>query len=230
MTEPARRWPGRHVVIFGQRSVQNLLVAGLINEWVGCQCQVRPVHPLHGGVTAPDTIGLLDVDGMSTQDVDSKTRELVASGSYTSIGLLNADAQSIGELVYAPGVRGVFFRDTSRDTFVKGLKAMLSGEYWLPRSLLVAHFEQTRGESGLGRPSVTLTRKETQTLELLAAGHSNTAIARRLGVSPHTVKTHIYNLFPKIGAKNRVQAVNWAAHNLGSLRRVVSIPTPRALA
>jgi len=33
----------------------------------------------------------------------------------------------------------------------------------------------------------------------------------------HTVKTHIYNLFKKIGAGNRIQAVNWAKEYMEEL-------------
>ena len=46
-------------------------------------------------------------------------------------------------------------------------------------------------------------------LRLLAAGNTTEHIAASLKVSPHTVKTHIYNLFRKIHVSNRVQAVHW---------------------
>ena len=114
-------------------------------------------------------------------------------------------------------VQGVFFRDTSRENLVRGIQAIFAGEYWLPRDVLSRHFARTRRAHRLALvrdSAVELTRKETETLELLLGGHSNGAIARRLGVSPHTVKTHLYNLFRKIGARNRVQAVNWAMRNI----------------
>jgi DNA-binding NarL/FixJ family response regulator len=40
-----------------------------------------------------------------------------------------------------------------------------------------------------------LTRRETEVLRLLAKGNSNTQIASRLGISPHTVKSHVINIF-----------------------------------
>jgi DNA-binding CsgD family transcriptional regulator len=46
-----------------------------------------------------------------------------------------------------------------------------------------------------------------QVLQLLAAGESNKAIARRLGISPHTAKFHVASLAGKLGASGRTDAV-----------------------
>src|SRR5258708_2180035 len=98
---------------------------------------------------------------------------------------------------------------------VKGIEAIFRGEYWLPRRLLGAHLERTRTVQLPASPAATLlTRKELETLRLLATGSSTEHIANELRVSPHTVKTHIYNLFRKIRVSNRVQAVHWASQNM----------------
>lgn len=52
--------------------------------------------------------------------------------------------------------------------------------------------------------------RELTVLQELAAGHSNKEIAERLHVSPHTVKTHIANLFDKLGARRRTEAIRKA--------------------
>lgn len=51
-----------------------------------------------------------------------------------------------------------------------------------------------------------LTHRETQVLRLLAKGYSNPRIASRLGVSPHTIKSHVINIFNKLGVNDRIQA------------------------
>ena len=51
-----------------------------------------------------------------------------------------------------------------------------------------------------------LTRRETQVLHLLAKGHSNPQIASRLGISTHTVKSHVIHIFNKMGVNDRIQA------------------------
>src|SRR5919106_1675173 len=128
---------------------------------------------------------------------------------YRLIAVINADAGIAWDhFVSYPGVRGVFRSDISEEQLIKGIQAIFDGEYWLSRTLLCSHLERTRVRpktpaSPLGG---VLTKKEIATLRLLAAGNSTEHIASSLKVSPHTVKTHIYNLFRKIRVSNRVQA------------------------
>lgn len=58
--------------------------------------------------------------------------------------------------------------------------------------------------------SLRLTGQEVKVLERLAAGQSNKEIARTLGLSPNTVKTHVANLFAKLEVARRTQAVTKA--------------------
>ncbi len=60
-----------------------------------------------------------------------------------------------------------------------------------------------------------LTAREGEVLTLVAAGRSNREIASGLFVSEATVKTHINNIFAKVGARDRAQAVHYAfTHDL----------------
>lgn len=65
----------------------------------------------------------------------------------------------------------------------------------------------TEPQSGAGR----LTEREREVLEWIAAGVSNKGIARRLGLSPNTVKFHVAALLAKLGAATRAEAVTAAA-------------------
>jgi DNA-binding CsgD family transcriptional regulator len=56
-------------------------------------------------------------------------------------------------------------------------------------------------------PAAPLTPREIEVLAALADGLGNKAVARRLGISPHTVKFHIEQLFRKLGAGTRAEAV-----------------------
>ena len=58
--------------------------------------------------------------------------------------------------------------------------------------------------------SLGLTARECEILALLASGQSNKEMARALGISPNTVKTHIARLFEKLEVKRRVQAIEKA--------------------
>ena len=48
----------------------------------------------------------------------------------------------------------------------------------------------------------------------MAAGSTNKEIADKMFISVHTVKTHLYNVYRKINAANRLQATLWATKNL----------------
>ena len=58
--------------------------------------------------------------------------------------------------------------------------------------------------------SLGLTEREVKVLELLAGGQANKEIARVLDISPNTVKTHVANLFLKLEAQRRTQAIQKA--------------------
>lgn len=62
-------------------------------------------------------------------------------------------------------------------------------------------------------PPNGLSRREVEVLRLVAAGESNSQIARRLGLSTHTVERHIANLYRKIGARGRADATAYALRN-----------------
>ena len=52
-----------------------------------------------------------------------------------------------------------------------------------------------------------LTPRQNELLRLLAAGHTNSQIARRLGISEGTVRTHLENIYDKLGVSSRTAAV-----------------------
>ncbi len=66
------------------------------------------------------------------------------------------------------------------------------------------------------REALGLSPRELEVLDKLAAGHSNKEIARALEVSPNTVKTHLAQLYAKLGARRRTDAVQ-RARGLGLL-------------
>ena len=61
-----------------------------------------------------------------------------------------------------------------------------------------------------GRAAGGLTRRELEVLGLVAAGASNQQIAERLFISKPTAVRHVANIFAKLGAKNRAEAVRVA--------------------
>jgi LuxR family transcriptional regulator, positive regulator of biofilm formation len=200
----------RSVIVVGTSSVQNKLLAKLIEARTGYACVCRPLHQLNGLPPAGRVLALIDAD-----DLESCLALLAERSLGSNIAVINAEEdRAFEQFASAPGVKGVFFRETSEDNLVKGIEAIFHGDYWLPRRVLCAHLDRTRVLQRPAADAATLTMKEMETLRLLARGNSTERIARELKVSPHTVKTHIYNLYRKIHVSNRIQAVQWASHNM----------------
>lgn len=63
------------------------------------------------------------------------------------------------------------------------------------------------------RPTVKLSSRELEVLQLLVEGHSNPEIAARLYLSPHTIKTYVRSIFNKFGVNDRLQAAVFAVRH-----------------
>ncbi|MCK0155263.1 response regulator transcription factor [Alcanivorax sp. S6407] len=125
------------------------------------------------------------------------------------------DEESLSKLAGLPMVNGGFQFDCPQALLSKGIKAIFDGELWFPRSVLQTYLMKSRTfNKTFSRSEVNLTDREVEVLKVMATGAKNSEIASSLNLSPHTIKTHIYNIFKKINASNRLQAVNWAQENL----------------
>ena len=67
------------------------------------------------------------------------------------------------------------------------------------------------GFAAVVEPDALLTPREVEVLGAIGEGLTNKAIARKLGISLHTVKFHIESLFRKLGARTRTEALARAA-------------------
>jgi len=111
------------------------------------------------------------------------------------------------------GIRGVLPESASADEVAAALVGAARGLLVLAPSLAGGIATAlTTPEAQVGDGEVeSLTEREAEVLELLALGLANKAIARRLGISEHTVKFHVGSIFAKLGAVSRTEAVTVAA-------------------
>ena len=136
------------------------------------------------------------------------------------VALFGTQSGSLHEsLLEWPCVRGLFFDDTPDQQIAEGLKLILEGELWVPRRLMQAYLERYRRPptNSIKTPNL-LTKREREILILLEKGTTNAAMATAMDVSEHTIKTHLYNIYKKINAANRVEAINWSRQNLTALK------------
>jgi NarL family two-component system response regulator YdfI len=125
--------------------------------------------------------------------------------------VLLADAPSLAWTAEAlrAGARSVLPRDATPDEILAAVEAAAAGLVTLPVDLAVDLVSGTRGPTtrSLGPPTQPLTRREIEVLGMLAEGLANKNIAARLGISEHTVKTHVASILTKLDAFSRAEAV-----------------------
>lgn len=107
------------------------------------------------------------------------------------------------------GASGYLLKDMDPEQLPDALSDVLNGEAVLPPSLVARVIEEFRDRSPRRRAVLagdgyeTLTSREWQVLDLLRQGLSTAAIARKLVVSPVTVRSHINNILRKVRAPSR---------------------------
>ena len=67
-----------------------------------------------------------------------------------------------------------------------------------------------RGETSPAERAERLTAREIEILQLTADGLSMDAVAARLAISPHTIRTHMQNVLTKLGVHSKLEAITFA--------------------
>ena len=107
------------------------------------------------------------------------------------------------------GAAGFIPKSAANEVLVSALQLILAGGTYIPTEILSRKAADTlpgsRTMTGFTSP-VELTGRQIDVLNLLSHGESNKAIARKLGLSEHTVKIHISAIFKALGVNNRTEA------------------------
>jgi DNA-binding NarL/FixJ family response regulator len=106
------------------------------------------------------------------------------------------------------GASGYLVKGAGPERVEHAVRTVAAGDVVLDQSLVlgVTELAQTRRPTTT-RPFPQLTQREYDILELVAEGLDNTSIARRLVLSPKTVRNHVSNIFAKIQAPDRPGAI-----------------------
>lgn len=109
------------------------------------------------------------------------------------------------------GAKGYLLKDTPPDTLFSAIRNVAAGETLIPPDILARLTQVIRqGGPNATKSHEPLTEREQEVLDLIARGLSNKQIAATLFISDNTVKTHISNLFEKLGVSDRTEAVTKA--------------------
>jgi len=101
------------------------------------------------------------------------------------------------------GARGYVLKHTSHEELALAIRRIASGELYFGPEVSGALVNLDRRLQA----QALLTERERDVLRLLAAGLANREIGKRLYLSPDTVKTHLGNIYRKLGVDGRTQAV-----------------------
>jgi DNA-binding NarL/FixJ family response regulator len=129
----------------------------------------------------------------------------------TVVLLQHADRELISEL-FRSGVRGIFERARYDLTLLsRCIECVAEGEIWARNELLgyvLDAFVETAPPRVINATGEEmLTPREKDVVRLVADGFGNREIARQLGLSSHTIRNYLFNIFEKLGVSSRAELI-----------------------
>lgn len=208
--------------VVGKSKLQNELLLSYIEETVGlkgkCVQKLGAIDPLKDTEPSLPIFILLDCNDLDTQNIWSEIDAWKRENSFNYfIALCNVEPEmKIESVALENDIHGLFYTNEPMKMIPKGISAILKGDLWYSRKILGKCLMELKASKTIPEYSTSnnLTLREKEILTLITSGYSNKQISDILCISFHTVKTHIYNIYKKIGVENRFQALLWASKYL----------------
>jgi DNA-binding NarL/FixJ family response regulator len=155
----------------------------------------------------PDVV-LMDIQMAGLNGVEA-TRHIVSTSPHIGVIMVTMleDDDSVFTAMRA-GARGYVVKGADQTEMLRTIRAVAAGEALFSSEIaekLMNFFARLEPSSAQIFPE--LTEREHEVLELIAKGLSNPEIARRLTISPKTVRNHVSNIFSKMQVADRAQAI-----------------------
>jgi DNA-binding NarL/FixJ family response regulator len=114
----------------------------------------------------------------------------------------------------AAGAVGYLLKDCDPHELMSGVRAAAQGFAPIDPRVTRALLPATEPAAPAPAPPEVLSGREAEVLALVAKGLANKQVARSLGISEHTVKVHLNNVYRRIGVNDRTSAALWARDHL----------------
>lgn len=108
------------------------------------------------------------------------------------------------------GALGYLLKDADPTDLIRAVRQVYDGEPWLQPEIARKLLNELRTPTPTDPHTESLTAREVEVLRHVARGWTNEEIARELGVSEVTIRTHVSNILGKLHLENRVQATLYA--------------------
>ncbi|HEY5833069.1 response regulator transcription factor [Streptomyces sp.] len=160
------------------------------------------------GQYRPDVV-ILDIEMAENHPATTVGAILCELPDARIIVLSMDDSQRLVRELLSLGVHGYLHKSVSRETLVSAIRQReAGGRRTVTVSVSATSLEPLAGDGS--EPNGGLTLREVDVLTLAGKALSNRQIAIRLGIAEGTVKRHLRNVFEKLGAVSRMDAVNKA--------------------
>jgi DNA-binding NarL/FixJ family response regulator len=155
--------------------------------------------------TRPDVV-LLDARLPDVGGVEV-CRRLSHSHPNVAVVILTTytDPDLVQECIQA-GARGYVVKDVERFSLKESIRAVYRGQAVLAPQVAGHVMDGARTRQQAGSRRTALSASQVAILRLISRGHSNREIAAEVHLSENTVKTHVQEIFRKLGVRNRVEA------------------------
>lgn len=166
----------------------------------------------------PDVV-LLDIEIPGDEVVTTVRRIRQCSPASRVIILSMYEGPQLVQALLTAGIRGYLVKSTHWQELVAAIRAVCADDDRVVLGVSRDSLRYTRQEVGAG----TLSAREREVLHLVGEALSNSQIGSRLSLTEATVKRHLRNIFVKLGAVSRIDAVNKAAE--WQTRRPATLPS-----
>jgi DNA-binding NarL/FixJ family response regulator len=102
------------------------------------------------------------------------------------------------------GAKGLLFKDAVPDDLIDCVRAVAKGELWFPHDPIGPARKWETGRQADSECSIgALTPRERQITLLVSEGLTDKLVAEQLNLAESTVKSHLHNIYKKLGISNR---------------------------